>query len=90
MWILHDKKHLPIGGIVQKYLKTLKRVMAGLGWPGWVGRFTQVDKIIKFVENSFVFLADTRNHTDRKMWVMIQSRVNCEAIVIRRVKPSLR
>ena len=24
------------------------------------------------------------------MWVMIQSRVNCEAIVIKRVKPSLR
>ena len=69
--------------------------MAEPGWldrvqVGWVGRVSQVDKIIKFDENSFALLADTRNHTDRKMWVMIQSRVNCEAIVIKRVKPSLR
>ena len=73
--------------MVQKLLKTLKSGIAG---PGWSDRVAQVDKIIKFGENSFALLADTRNYTDRKMWVIIQSRVNCEAIVIMRVKPSLR
>ena len=61
------------------------------GWARLIGSgrsAAQVDKIIKFGENSSALLVDTHNHTDRKMWLMIQSRVNWEAIVIKRVTPS--
>ena len=63
--------------------------MTGPAWSGRFGQAAQSDKITQFGENYFALLADTRNHTDRKMWVMIQSRVNCEAVVIKRMKPCL-
>ena len=40
--------------------------MTGPSWSGRAGRVAQVDEIIQFGENSFVLLAGTRNHNDRK------------------------
>ena len=76
----------------KRYLKTLKGVLTGPGC-GRVGSVGLL-KLMKLPHSaktpfSFSLTLVSCNRTDRKMWGMIQSRVNCEPIVIKRVKPSL-
>ena len=92
----HGEKHSPICSMVQKIFKDTERhynrarlVGSRPGPVGSVG-LLKLKFFNQFGENSFALLADTRKHTDQKMWVMIQSRVNCEAIVTKWARPSLR
>ena len=101
MWIIywmlssHGEKHSPICSMFQKIFKDIERRynrtrLVG-SRPGSVGS-VELLKLKKYPIRwkLLSLLADTRNHTDRKMWVMIQPRVNCEAIVTKWVRPSLR
>ena len=74
--------------MVQNIFKDTER-QGQVRWVGF-GLLKLIQLPIQFSGNFFALLADTRNHTDPKNSVMIQSRVNCEANVTKRMRPSLR